>query len=307
MIQKTIITPIILLCSLAAFSSELQKGYRGFVDFNTDLAFPKTSWGDTQTDAYYGISTSHGYQLNPHLFIGGGLETELFNEGHTQGMQLQIPYFIHGRTDWAIEKGSLYADIRIGSIINGVNRFYLSPTVGYSFRLGNGSDMYIGAGMNLRGFGMYYNKGLHPQLAMRLGVDFGKAVRRHQEPATPKEDFIILYNPRYKQTPEWRRYKTLNAIGWSALGVGTAGTLFSCFLTAVAAIEGGDAYTPGVIGIVVGGTMMLSSVPLLIVAHHYKRKAKRITINADSGYIAVNDNPIGTKTTIPAFGLSLDF
>lgn len=39
--------------------------YRGFVD--TGLAFDLSD-----SDGYFSCSTSHGYQFNPHLFLGGG-------------------------------------------------------------------------------------------------------------------------------------------------------------------------------------------------------------------------------------------
>lgn len=48
----------------------------------------------------------------------------------------------------------------------------LSPTVGYRLNLGRKSNVNFGIGMNLRGYRWNDEKTLHPQLSVRVGVDF---------------------------------------------------------------------------------------------------------------------------------------
>lgn len=303
MIKKTILIAIMVLNCLSGFAIAPHSGYRGFADINCDMAFPKYWWGESRTDIYFGLSTTHGYQFNPHFFLGGGIMIERYKEGGDSYSYGELPYFAQARTDWTFGKANVYADLRFGGVVGGEYRLYLSPTVGYSFPIGKGSDMYLGVGMNFRGCSWGYDKGLHPQLALRLGVDFGEAVRQ-KESADASSG---VYNPNYKLTPEWRKYRTLNALGWTCLGVGTTATLFCGFITALSAIEGGDVFVPTAVGMGIGGAMMLSSVPMLIVAHNYKNKAKHLTVNADAGFINVIAPSSCALANAPAVGISLDF
>lgn len=164
-----IITAFIL--SLSAYAAEPQKGYRGFVDANVDLSFHQGGFGDNTTTVYYGLSTSHGYQFNNHYFLGAGMMFERHHPvSHNSG--LEFPIYLHARTDWKLGSFPIYADVRIGGVILGEYRFYLSPVVGYRLNIGRKSNLNIGIGMNFRGYGWTDEKTLHPQLAIRVGIDF---------------------------------------------------------------------------------------------------------------------------------------
>lgn len=160
-----------LIFPIAAAANEPQKGYRGFVDANTDLSFHQDGYGENATTVYYGISTSHGYQFNSHYFLGAGIMYErhhpvTHNSGHG------FPVYIHARTDWNVGRLPLYGDLRIGGVVWGENRLFFSPTLGYRLNLGGKSNLNFGIGMNLRGYGWSDQKTLHPQLAVRVGIDF---------------------------------------------------------------------------------------------------------------------------------------
>ena len=156
---------------ITTIANEPAKGYRGFVDANVDLAFSKDVYGDNTTTVYYGISTSHGYQFNSHYFLGAGLMFERHHPvSHNYGFE--FPIYIIARTDWTFGKFPLYGDVRIGGVVLGDYRLYLSPTVGYRLNLGHKSNINFGIGMNLRGYRWSDEKTLQPQLAVRVGVDF---------------------------------------------------------------------------------------------------------------------------------------
>lgn len=76
----------------------------------------------------------------------------------------------------------------------------------------------------------------------------------------------------YKSTSDWKTYKTLNILGWSALGVGIPTTFYGLNGAGLGNIYSGNAgiFIPVTI---VGGALTLSSIPLLIIAHRYKQKA----------------------------------
>ncbi|MDE6557183.1 MAG: hypothetical protein K2K55_09525 [Duncaniella sp.] len=154
-----------------AWGGDLRKGYRGFVDANADLSFGRDGWGDRRTSVYYGLSTSHGYQINPHFFVGAGVMYERYRlSEYNDGCE--FPVFLHTRTEWTFGRFPLYGDVRIGGVILGHYRLYFSPTVGYRLNLGRKCNLNFGIGMNFRGYAWYDEKTLHPQLALRVGIDF---------------------------------------------------------------------------------------------------------------------------------------
>lgn len=164
-----ILTAFIL--SLPATANEPQKGYRGFADANVDLSFHQDYYGHNSATVYYGISTSHGYQFNSHYFLGVGIMYErhhpvAHNNGHA------FPVYIHARTDWKFGSVPLYGDVRIGGVIMGDYRLYFSPTLGYRLNIGGKSNLNFGIGMNFRGYRWSDEKTLHPQLSVRVGIDF---------------------------------------------------------------------------------------------------------------------------------------
>lgn len=165
---------VVLLCMLAVLSLtavEPVRGYRGFVDAAVDLGFPEDYHGDKIVEVYYGVSTSHGFQFNPHLFIGAGVMCErVHRDGYFKGME--YPIFAQARTDWTFGKFPLYGDIRIGGVVLGDYRMFVSPTVGYRFNWGRKMNLNLGLGMNFRTLGWGDEKTLHPQFAIRLGIDF---------------------------------------------------------------------------------------------------------------------------------------
>ncbi len=109
----------------------------------------------------------------------------------------------------------------------------------------------------------------------------------------------------YKQTSEWKKYKTLRTLGWCSLGVGVPVTAFGIWL----AIYEYDHYKEATLGatvIAIGGTFTLASIPLFISSSHYKNKAKKLSLNMGVTQIAT---PTFTATSknAPALSLALSF
>lgn len=108
----------------------------------------------------------------------------------------------------------------------------------------------------------------------------------------------------YKHSNEWKKYKTLRAIGWSALGVGIPTTLFGVVLSAFQNSLSGSGGV-GIPLIVTGGVLTLSSIPLLTCAYHYRKKALNLTIAVSS-----IKNNLYSNSTIdysPALNLAISF
>ncbi len=104
----------------------------------------------------------------------------------------------------------------------------------------------------------------------------------------------------YKQTPEWKRYKVLRAVGWSAVGVSVPTLLIGTCLMSMS--DGsGDIYSTS--SLITGGVLLVSGIAMLVTAYDYRSKAKSMAVSLS----AINTpSPIGHGIA-PALSLSLTF
>lgn len=115
----------------------------------------------------------------------------------------------------------------------------------------------------------------------------------------------ILSTDSHKKSSEWKKYKILNITGWSALGVGIPTTFTGVIGICLDVNDGGKggSWIPVT---VTGGVLTLSSIPLLIIANHYKKKA--LMNNISIGLINLNTpNYTGNNNFTPAVSLALKF
>jgi len=100
------------------------RGYRGFVEVGYTIGV-----GDHEIDRM-AVSTSHGYQFNPHLFVGGGISYNYFK--HPEAWSL--PIFANVRGILLDHKISPYADLKVGYSVSGdIKGFYMNPSIGCRF------------------------------------------------------------------------------------------------------------------------------------------------------------------------------
>ncbi|MDE5880091.1 MAG: hypothetical protein K2H60_00030 [Muribaculaceae bacterium] len=146
-----------LLCvfyTATGLARDLTRGYRGFVE--VDGSFGKCDyWNDEKWTydkdnlLFLGIATSHGYQFNPHFYLGAGLMLACaFPTG-----DMTIPIFADARYDAHFGRFTPFIDIRGGLYFDGGSEcdLYLSPTIGYSFLRSKKLNFNLGAGITLRG------------------------------------------------------------------------------------------------------------------------------------------------------------
>ncbi len=166
---------------------ELQRGYRGFVDWDNSIGktyFDDSSMGELKhgTVISSGLSTSHGFQFNEHFFLGGGImfSFPFVNEKYIS------PVFAQFRYDATIHKFTPFGDIRMGyDFFNEDTGFYFSPTVGYRFNWGRRTNLNVGIGITLTAGesydghigGLSNYKEVHVSgrsvfFAIRVGIDF---------------------------------------------------------------------------------------------------------------------------------------
>lgn len=133
---------LIGLSIIPTFGRQPQRGYRGFVDIEGSTYF-YTDYFGKQAISGIGASTTHGYQFNPHLFVGGGLSIVGNNI---------LPVYIAARTDWKFGIFTPFADLKLGyNMLDGGGVFF-SPSVGYRFNWGRKVGINLGAGLTVKGF-----------------------------------------------------------------------------------------------------------------------------------------------------------
>lgn len=145
--KRQIIFIFMLLSAIVgSMARQPERGYRGFLDWSNSLRSEK--WVERYTKFYSGVSTSHGYQFNPWLYVGGGLDWEYHSSSNTNIFAV----FVDGRTDLKFGKFTPFGDVRIGYRIpeNGYKGdFYFSPSIGYRFSWGRKVGINLGVGITV--------------------------------------------------------------------------------------------------------------------------------------------------------------
>ena len=188
-----VLVGLVMMCNFAA-ARQPQRGYRGFVEWsnstrnNTYGVFTGTRNIATyrENNFYTGVTTSHGYQINPLFFIGAGVGMEKC----TNLNNWIVPLFVEGRVDLKFGKFTPFGDIRLGASLSEGAGVYFSPTIGYRFNWGRKIGINLGAGLSLVGYKVenyaviwptpddlefaYHGTKHHvrPYFSFRLGIDF---------------------------------------------------------------------------------------------------------------------------------------
>lgn len=188
-----------LLACASAQAIQPQRGYRGFIDWSGDIE-PNVSFllsdheGGRDSELYMGLSTSHGYQFNNWLYVGGGAGFEYnfgwksyYNSGEAHFF---VPVFAETRLDAKWGRFTPFLAMRLGANVVEHGGIYFSPTVGYRFNWGRKSAINLSLGMTLFSRrSQYHDHVLHPdgglvegplvtyhpihvKFAFRLGFEF---------------------------------------------------------------------------------------------------------------------------------------
>jgi outer membrane protein assembly factor BamA len=146
--KKVLIAAALVAIATSAAAREPQRGYRGFVEWSNDVTSYRYD-EDTRASYWYtGLSTSHGYQFNPRLFVGAGLMLE-----HSTSGDLDIlPIYAQIRTDQTWGKFTPYGDFKLGYNTTDGGGIYASPSIGYRFNWGKKLNLNVGVGLTLKGY-----------------------------------------------------------------------------------------------------------------------------------------------------------
>lgn len=129
----------------------------------------------------------------------------------------------------------------------------------------------------------------------------GQFVQMVQTDSGYNDSSLAIQPFNYKNTREWKRYQLMTWLGAGAVLVGTISTFYSLIFLGFSTSGGNDPDTLSIAMISVSGTVLLSSIPLFIVGHKYKKKALQMS----AGVTALSvPSPRGFAS---APGLSLAF
>lgn len=114
----------------------LKTGYRYFIETKLVLSQMGESFADDYDYEYvpnaYSVLTTHGYQINPYFFVGGGVGITKYNSS-----KVAVPLYADVRTDFINHGVRPYAEVKGGfSPIHNTGA-YFSLDGGVSFGLWN--------------------------------------------------------------------------------------------------------------------------------------------------------------------------
>lgn len=169
MMKKLFVAVIgLAACFGVSQAQEIRTGYKGFAD----VAYSVKA-GNIDGANRIEVSTTHGYQILPQLFVGVGVAYNYFHEVESSA----VPVFADVRGTLPIGKFSPFVDARIGYSVAGYNGFYFSPSIGCRLGLTNSLGLNLSVGYSMQDIDVYYYSGGTGKenagaVTIRLGIDF---------------------------------------------------------------------------------------------------------------------------------------
>ena len=148
--------------------------YRGFVEFNGGL-LPVDEYDgyDSSSELYchlYGsLSTTHGVQLNRHIFVGAGVDVNITGFRSEGDPQINVfgdvrydvdivkkwsPY-VNMKVGYGVRKGT--AETSYGYYAESIKQLFINPSIGVRLRLSSKCGLNFGFGYVPISMGKIYN------------------------------------------------------------------------------------------------------------------------------------------------------
>ena len=117
-----------------------EKGYKGFVE--AGYTFGVGDYGEGRPT----FQTTHGYQFNPYIFAGIGAGFNYFTDSKAIG----VPIYADGRLTFINNYITPFLDVKIGYSVVDVEGFFLSPSLGCRFGVGNDTALLLSFGYEMQ-------------------------------------------------------------------------------------------------------------------------------------------------------------
>jgi hypothetical protein len=114
-------------------TSTFTNGYRGFADLGYTIGVGDYEFGRVE------VNTTHGYQINPYIFIGAGAGLHFMSSYETPDMDIAldtrdskvcIPIFAAARVNFTKTKVSPFIDVKGGTFVTSGDGLYLAAAAG---------------------------------------------------------------------------------------------------------------------------------------------------------------------------------
>lgn len=148
--RTTLLLTLILIASIGVRAQNVATNcYRGFVDLGYAVGIGDYGFGRVE------VNTSHGYQINPYLFIGAGVGLHFAASYETSDMEIaldtrdskvDIPVFANAHFNFMKKKFSPFVDIKGGTYVNNGGGLYVSASVGCRIAINKKQGINIGVG-----------------------------------------------------------------------------------------------------------------------------------------------------------------
>lgn len=152
--MKKIMISLLMLLSIISQAQTLQKGYRGMFDVGYCHYLSQIDPSTIE------LTTSHGYQFNPYIFLGAGIGFDFTGEsewGEVSGRpynkraaKVDIPLFFNARANITKTRISPFADARVGAYINNDGNIYANLALGCRYALNEKMGLSFSVGYEFR-------------------------------------------------------------------------------------------------------------------------------------------------------------
>ena len=154
--KRIIICLIAIAFTHPMFSQTLNAGYRGF----GDLGYATYSEGGTLNGSAIEITTTHGYQINPHLFVGAGIGFIFTGEckygdvsGHPylkRDSKTDMPLFFDFNANILKKSLTPFFDVKVGACVNDEFNTYANLSVGCRYAINDKTGVSLKIGISSR-------------------------------------------------------------------------------------------------------------------------------------------------------------
>ncbi len=153
-IMKKLLFAILMAFSVTSNAHGLEKGYRGNVEAGYCHYISQFSPSTIE------VTTSHGYQFNPYIFLGAGVGFDYTNSGtwgdvsgkpyNKRDSKVDIPLFFNAKASFTKTKVIPFVDGKIGAYVNNDGNIYATLAIGARYTINNNMGIYLTAGYEVR-------------------------------------------------------------------------------------------------------------------------------------------------------------
>lgn len=133
--RKTILSILLFAFAVSVKAQNVAGNcYRGFVDAGYTIGFRDYDFNRFE------INTSHGYQINPYFFVGGGTGLHFMPSYKTSGSgeialdtrdsKVDIPVFANLRGTFSKGRFAPFIDAKAGTHVNNNGGMYINASIG---------------------------------------------------------------------------------------------------------------------------------------------------------------------------------